>query len=242
MTSDRTEAAKARIAVASNFMKTAKLLVKEFQKQSPHRIILSAGSTGKLYAQIIHGAPFDLFLSADAARPEKLENTPYAVKGTRFTYALGNLILWTSEKNLNHKNHNILKSPDLKKLAIANPRTAPYGAAAIEVLKAMKLDARLKPKLVYGENISQTYQFIATGAVQAGFIAKSQTNAGGGLKNSEKQQYWTVPEEMYAPIRQQAILLTKGQNNPAARAFMNYLKDQNAKAIIKQDGYSLELQ
>lgn len=225
---------KARIAVAANFIKTVKQLKTDFEKHSSHSLLLSSGSSGKLYAQIINGAPFDIFLSADIDRPEKLEKTEFALPKTRFTYALGKLILWTGNQKLKQTDHTILKSKSIKRLAIANPKTAPYGVAALEVINTMKVGKLLEKKLVYGENITQTYQFIATGAAQAGFISSSQ------LSSTKTANIWIVPEDMYAPIRQQAILLKKSQNNPAARAFYTYLKSPAARTIIQQNGYGLE--
>ena len=223
----------ARIAVASNFAPAMKQLEKAFEEQSSHRLKLAFGSTGKHYAQILHGAPFDAFFAADSHRPALLEQAGYVVDGSRFTYAQGHLVLWSPDENLINTSIDSLTSSRIKYIAIANPKLAPYGLAAKETLEHFQLYQELKSKFVYGENISQTFQFITSKNAQAGFIALAQLQQPG---RNIKGSYWIIPQEIYSPISQQAVLLT---NNAAASEFIKFVQSPQAKRIIQEYGYSI---
>lgn len=220
----------ATIAVAANFTDAAKELGGEFEKASGHEIVFSFGSTGQLYTQISQGAPFDAFLSADRERPKKAIEEGYAVPGTSFTYATGRIVLFSTNPAL-VKGVETLKQGAFGKIAIANPETAPYGAAATEAMKALGVYEALAPKIVQGQSITQTYQFVQTGNAQIGFVALSQ------LAGKEGGSRWVVPQELYAPIAQDAVLLQHGANNPAARAFLTFLKGAKAQAVTEKFGY-----
>jgi molybdate transport system substrate-binding protein len=223
----------ARIAVASNFAPAMKQLKQIFESQSPHRIKLAFGSTGKQYAQILHGAPFDAFFAADTRRPALLQESGHIIKGSRFTYALGHLVLWSPDKTMVKPSIDSLDNDQIKFIAIANPKLAPYGLAAKETLEQFKRYQTFKSKFVYGENISQTYQFVASGNAQIGLIALSL------LKQPNKPMtgsYWVIPQEHYPPIAQQAVRLT---NNTAAFEFIKFVQSAPAKRIIHDYGYSL---
>jgi molybdate transport system substrate-binding protein len=222
--------ATANAAVAANFTRPMQILTKRFKKKTGYTVKTSIASTGTLYAQISHGAPFDLFLAADAARPRRLEKNGLTVPNSRFTYAIGQLVLWSP--GLSHVNKTTLQRSHFKHLAIANPRTAPYGAAAKQVLKHLSLWRKLKPRLVLGESINQTYQFVVSGDASLGLIARSQ------LQASTNGATWTVPQKLYPPLTQQAVQLKHGRNNPAARAFLHFLKTK-ARPVIKRFGYGL---
>lgn len=224
-------AATATIAVASNFSAAAKQLRTEFNKHSEHTIKLSFGSTGKLYAQIMHGAPFDALLSADQARPNNLLANGLAVTGSEFTYAVGQLILYSNNETYDLSNGTLLKSPKLKRIAIANPKTAPYGAAALETLQALGVKSVLESKLIQGNSIAQTFQFSFTGNADVGFIALSQ------VVDRPKANFWLVPQTLYSPLQQGAVLLTRGKNNKAAQEFLLFLNSTQAKEMIKNFGY-----
>jgi len=223
-------AAETRVAVAANFTEPAKEIATAFKAATGHNAILSFGSSGQFYAQIANGAPFEVFLSADAERPQKAEAEGLAVAGTRFTYATGRLVLWSKTPGLVDPRGAALKAGRFEKLAIADPKTAPYGLAAVETLRALGLHERLAPKLVTGSSITQAYQFVDTGAAELGFVALSQVvgQAGGSR--------WLVPAGYHTPIDQQAVLL---KDSDAARAFLKFLKGPEAKAIIKRYGYEV---
>jgi molybdate transport system substrate-binding protein len=227
------EPEKVHVAVASNFLNPLKEIAKHFKKDTGKKIILISGSTGKLYAQAIHGAPFDVLLAADAKRPTLLEQEGVGVAGTRFTYAQGALVLWGLglEKVQGPES---LSNMNKEKLAIANPKTAPYGKAAQETLEKIGLWKKMQPFLVRGENISQTLQFVATGNAGIGFIAKSQLL---DPRFKFKGSHWDVPSNFHEPISQQVILLNPGLNNISAKLFLKYLKGATAKEIIKSYGY-----
>lgn len=220
-----------RVAVATNFSRTATLLAEQFEQQTGHTIRLAFGSTGKHFAQISHGAPFDLFLAADDERPTLLETNKIAVPGSRFTYAQGRLLLWSPDAGLIDTDAAVLETGTFRRLAIANPRLAPYGRAAREVLQARGLWERLQPRLVRGENIGQSYQFVHSGNAQLGFVAAAQVFAssppGGG-------SYWEPPPSLYTPIIQQAVLI---RDTPLARAFIDFLHSEAAREIIRRHGY-----
>lgn len=220
-----------RVAVATNFVTTLQALASRFETETGHKITLASGSTGKHYAQIKHGAPFDLFFAADERRPALLEKEGIAVPGTRFTYAQGRLVLWGPDENLVDTNGHVLTTNNFRKLAIANPKLAPYGLAAREVLQARGLWKKLQPRLVRGENIGQTYQFVRTGNAQLGFVAAAQVFA---TDEKASGSYWEPPQSLYTPIIQQAVLI---KDTPTARAFIAFVKTDAARALIQQHGY-----
>jgi molybdate transport system substrate-binding protein len=224
-----------RMAVAANFTGVSQELIPLFEKHSGHRVKASYGSTGKLYAQIINGAPFDLFLAADSARPELLVKEGHATADSRFTYARGKLVLWSSTPGLFTDGMSFLQSRDFNKLAIANPGTAPYGLAAQQALIKLGLWEALKEKLVFGDSIAQTFQFTATGNATLGLIAAAQAKAW-----SQQGSQWEVPHKLHEPISQQAVLLTRASNNPAATAFISFLKSEEVKQRIRDHGYAVE--
>jgi molybdate transport system substrate-binding protein len=218
-----------RVAVASNFVFTFKKIAKEFELKTGHKINISSGSTGKHFAQIINGAPFDLFFAADLKRPELLEKRGRVIGKGRFTYAQGKLILWSTKSNLKNIN-KVLLDDKLRFVAIANPKLAPYGYASKEFLKSQDLWKKLKGRVVYGENIGQTYNFVRSGNARVGFIALSQ------YKKRKEGSFWRVPESFYSAIEQQVVLLS---DNKAALAFLNYFKTTRVKNIITMDGYGV---
>lgn len=225
-------AGEVKIAVASNFVAPLQQLASEFQQQTGHRLQISSGATGKLFAQISNGAPFEVFLSADDEAPAKLVAAGLARKDTLFTYATGHLVLWSSVSNT--PDENTLKTSAFNKLALANPSVAPYGRAALEYLQSQGLHDRLKNKLVYGENIAQAQQFVATGNAQYGLIAASLVMRDGQFTMGNG---WLIPAQYHQPIRQDAVLLNVGQGNAAATAFLQYLKSAPAQRIIRRYGY-----
>lgn len=228
-------AGEVRVAVASNFLSTAKELGARFTARSGHRVLISAGSTGKLYAQIRKGAPFDVFLAADAKRPRLLEEQGAAVRGSRFTYAVGRLALWgPGMKGL--ENGEVLRRGEFKRLAIANPKLAPYGVAAEQTLRHLKRLDALRPKLVFGENIGQAFQFVASGNAELGLVALSQ------LIDSGASDYWRVPQTDYDPIEQQAVALSGARNPKTATAFLDFLRSADARALIERHGYGVPSQ
>lgn len=223
-----------RIAVASNFSAPMRSIAEEFEKDTGHQVQLVFGSSGKLYAQIVNGAPFQVFLSADAKKPELLEHDGLALPGSRFTYARGALALWSAKPGYIDNNSERLQKADFRYLAIANERLAPYGAAARDVMKNIQVWDRLREKLVTGENIAQTYQFVSSGNAELGFIALSQAI---DELNSEKGSIWIVPQELHAPILQDAVLLNGGEDNSVAIALLDYLKTEKAISLIRTYGY-----
>lgn len=225
--------AETQVAVAANFAEPAKAIAEAFHQKTGDTAVLSIGASGVFYAQIAHGAPFDVFLSADAERPVKAEQAHLAVPGTRFTYAIGQLVLYSTKPGLVDAKGAVLRSGRFNKLAIADPAVAPYGVAAGETLNRLGLYAALAPKLVKGSSLTQAYQFVATGAAELGFVALSQVmNQPGGSR-------WLVPARLHAPIDQQAVLLNPGAQSHAARAFMDFLKSAQARSIIKRYGYTV---
>lgn len=224
-----------QVAVAANFSAPMKEIAAQFEKHSGHTVLASFGATGMFYAQIQHGAPFDVLLAADDETPARLEKEGAAVQGTRFTYAIGKLVLWSAQPGLVDDQGAVLRKGGFIHLAIANPRLAPYGAAALEVLQKLQLSSVLAPKLVQGENIAQAHQFVASGAAPLGFVAMSQVTEGGKLKSGSA---WFVPANLYQPIRQDAVLLARAKGKPAAAAFLAYLKGEPAKAVLRSYGYA----
>ena len=229
-------AAEVKVAVAANFTAPMQKIAAAFAKDTGHEAKLTFGATGKFYAQIKNGAPFELLLSADDETPALLERESQAVAGTRFTYAIGRLVLWSRQPGFVDDAGTVLRNGTFKHLALANPKLAPYGAAAVEVLNGLGLAVTLSPKFVQGENIAQTYQFAATGNAELGFVALSQVWADGRLKEGSA---WVVPVRLHTPMRQDAIVLKPGQDQPAATALMNYLRGEKARAIIRSFGYDL---
>ena len=229
-------AGEVQVAVAANFTAPMQRIAAEFEKDSGHKATLMSGATGKFYAQISHGAPFEVFLSADDETPARLEKDGLAVAGSRFTYATGRLVLWSAREGYVDDKGDVLKKGDFRHLSIANPKTAPYGAAAIQTLSKLGLLPALEPRFVQGENIAQTHSFIVSGNAELGFIALSQVFRDSRLASGSA---WIVPANLHEPIRQDAVLLAKGQSNPAAAALLKYLKGEKARSIIKSFGYAL---
>ncbi|WP_168072298.1 molybdate ABC transporter substrate-binding protein [Caulobacter sp. SSI4214] len=220
-----------KVAVAANFTDAAKEIAARFKAKTGHEANLSFGSSGQFYTQIANGAPFEVFLSADAERPLKAEAEGLAVPGSRFTYATGRLVLYSKTPGLVDGKGAVLKTGKFEKLSIADPKTAPYGEAAVETLTKLKLYDALKPKIVQGSSITQAFQYVQTGAAELGFVALSQViNEPGGSR-------WLIPAADHAPIDQQAVLLKTGEKSEAARAFLAFLKGPEAKAIIRRYGY-----
>lgn len=224
-----------RIGVAANFADACRELIRRFEASTGHSVTASYGSTGKLYAQIIHGAPYDLFMAADAHRPALLEDKGLAVSGTRLSYAQGRLALWSPQPEALNEPERYLAEAPFERLAIANPKTAPYGLAAQQALSGLALWDPLKPKLVRGESVAQAFQFVASGNAQAGFVALSQLQVWPDKSGST----WLVPQSLYQPITQQAVLLARGKDNPAAHAWLRFLRNDQATAIIERFGYSV---
>ena len=224
-----------KVAVAANFMGPAQQLAALFASSSGHTVALSPGATGKLYAQIQHGAPYQVLLSADAATPERLEQEGWAVRGSRFTYAVGRLALWSKSPSLVDDKGEVLRKGQFAHLALADPRLAPYGAAAAQVLTRMNLLEALRPKWVQGENIAQAYQFVATENAALGFVALSQVYAQGRLLHGSA---WVVPADWHSPLRQDAVLLKAGQEVAAAQAWLQFLRTEPARAVMRAYGYT----
>jgi len=230
------QADEVQVAVAANFTAPMQQIAAQFEKDSGHKATLAFGATGKFYAQIINGAPFEILLSADDETPARLEKEGLGIVGSRFTYAIGTLVLWSANPTLVDTKGEILKSGDFKHLALANPKTASYGTAAVEAMTKLGLMTSLQPRFVQGENISQTQQFIMSGNAELGFVALSQVYKDGKIAGGSA---WIVPANLYQPIQQDAVLLSKGKNKPAAFALLAYLKGDKARAIIKSYGYEL---
>lgn len=228
-------AGEVRVAVAANFTDAMRDIAPLFEKATGHHVKVSFGSTGKLYAQIEHGAPFELFLAADRKRPEKAETEGLAVAGTRFTYARGRLVLWSATPRRFRNAIDYLKQAPFARLAIANPKTAPYGLAARQVMEHLGVWSGLQGKMVRGDSIAQAFQFTATGNAEVGFVAASQLIDWKGNTGT----MWLIPESYYAPIEQQAVLLKRGEGNPAARAFLKFLKGKEARQVIAGYGYGV---
>lgn len=225
------------VAVAANFSGPMKRISAEFEKTSGHKVALSFGSTGKFYAQVKAGAPFEVLLAADDETPGKMEQEGMAVKDSHFTYAIGKLVLWSAKEAIVDGNGDILKRGSFEHLAVANPKLAPYGAAGVQTLQALSVYDAIAPKLVQGENIAQTYQFVATGNALLGFVALSQVIGEDGKAKSGSA--WIVPEKYYTQIRQDAVLLEKGKNKTAAVELLKFLKTSYAARVIESYGYGL---
>lgn len=229
-------AAEAQVAVAANFAEPIKAIAAVLQKTTGHTLRISTGASGAFYTQIRNGAPFDAFLSADNERPELLEKDGLAQPGTRFTYATGKLVLWSARPGRVDAQGAVLKAADLGKVAHASPKTAPYGGAALQVLDKLGLKGTLTPKLVQGESIGQTFNFVKTGNADVGFVAMSQVLDGGKLKEGSM---WVIPQTHYDPIRQDAVLLKRGADNEAAKELFKLLQSPDIKDLIRSYGYGL---
>lgn len=228
------------VAVATNFLQTAQSLRSEFQRKSTDPIRLVSGSTGKLYAQIIQGAPFHLFLAADQARPRLLEEHGLVASGSRQTYAIGKLALWAPKESplLNERSiRSLLQSIKFRKLAVANPNLAPYGVAAIETLKTLQLYDQVQPRLVFGENIGQTHALVATGNAEVGFVALSSVSR---IETGEKGILVQVRPQLHRPIRQDSAILSSGEHNAVAQRFNEFLHGPQGHGIIRRAGYDVD--
>jgi molybdate transport system substrate-binding protein len=224
-------AAETQVAVAANFSEPAKEIATAFKAATGHTATLSFGSSGQFYAQMAHGAPYEVFLSADADRPANAEQDGLGVTGSRFTYAIGRLVLYSKTPGLVDGAGAVLSGAKFNKLSIADPTAAPYGVAAVQTLNKLGVYGAVKPKIVMGSSITQAFQFVDTGAAELGFVAYSQVlNLTGGSR-------WLVPAADHAPINQQAILLYPGRNSRAAKAFLAFLKGPQAVAVIRKYGY-----
>ncbi len=228
-------AAEVSVAVAANFTAPMQKIAQAFEAETGHKAVLSFGSTGTLYAQIRNGAPFQILLSADDETPIKLEKEGLGVAGSRFSYAVGKLVLWSKQPGLVDDKGEVLRSGRFQRIALANPKLAPYGAAAIETMNKLGVLQALLSRFVQGENIAQTYQFVATENAQLGFVALSQVYLDGKVTQGSA---WIVPSNLHAPIQQDAILLTKGGDSPAAMALLQFLRGERAKALIRAYGYA----
>lgn len=224
------------VAVAANFTGPMQVIAPLFERASGHRVTLSYGATGKFHAQIVNGAPFEVLLAADDETPARLVREKQAVEGTAFTYAVGRLVLWSARPDLVDAKGEILRRGGFKHLALANPKTAPYGRAAMQVMTRMGVADTLKPSFVQGENIAQTQQFVSTGAADLGFVAYSQV-----IRNDRvgSGSGWVVPASLHDPILQDAVLLARARDKPAARAFLAFLKGEAARSVIRSFGYEL---
>lgn len=229
------QAGEVAVAVAANFTAPMQKIAQEFEKDTGHKAVLSFGATGKFYAQIVNGAPFQILLAADDTTPEKIAKEGRGLSESRFTYAIGQLALWSPKAGYVDDKGEVLKSDSFKHIAIANPKLAPYGTAAMEVLGKLGLTATVQPRVVMGENIAQTYQFAASGNAQLGFVALSQILENGKLREGSA---WIVPASMHEAIRQDAIVLNAGKDNEAAAEMMKYLRGDKARAVIRSYGYS----
>lgn len=228
--------AEVTVAVAANFAAPMQKIAPMFEKDTGHKAVMSFGSTGAFYAQIKNGGPFHVLLSADDETPLKLEKEGLAVSGTRFTYATGKLVLWSKQAGYVDEKGDVLRSGRFKRIAIANPKLAPYGAAALESIHKLGLVQELQAKFVQGENIAQTFQFVNTENAQLGFVALAQVYSEGKITYGSG---WIVPNHLHKPIHQDAVLLVRGQNNTAASALLAYLRSDKVKAIVKSHGYEL---
>ena len=224
------------VAAAANFAPTLKQLSAAFESTQPHQVLASIGSTGKLYAQIAHGAPYDVFLAADSERPRRLVDTGLADAYSRFTYARGVLVLWSRDPQRVDSEGRVLREGGYARLAIANPRIAPYGNAAREALDHLGLWGDLQARIVRGENVAQAFQFVDSGSAEIGFVAKAQVTQ---LSAARRGSHWVVPPKLYAPIDQQAVLLSRARGHAAAKAFLEFLRGPIARALIEQSGYAL---
>lgn len=236
MTFNSAWADEVQVAVAANFTAPIQAIAKDFEKDTGHKLVAAYGATGQFYAQIKNGAPFEVFLAADDSTPAKLESEGDSVKGSRFTYAVGTLALWSAKPGYVDAQGEVLKKNEFKHLSIANPKAAPYGLAATQVLDKLKLTEATKAKLVEGQNITQAFQFVSTGNAELGFVALSQIYKDGKVTEGSA---WIVPSSLHEPIKQDALILNKGKDSAAAKALVEYLKGPKAAAVIKSYGYEI---
>lgn len=222
------------VAVAANFAAPLRQIAAAFQQATGHTVLSSVGSTGKLAAQIRNGAPFQVFLSADDETPAQLESEGLGLSGSRFTYAVGRLVLWSTNPQLIDGRPEVLKNGSFKHLALANPKLAPYGMAAMQTLGKLGLATSLQARFVLGENLAQTHQFVASGNAELGFVALSQVMVDGHMGAGS---FWLVPASMHDAIRQDALLLKPGQGKAAAQALMQFLQGDRARAMMRASGY-----
>lgn len=234
----RSQAAEVKVAVAANFAQPMKEIAAEFEKDTGHKLILTQGATGKFYAQISNGAPFEVLLSADDETPGRLASEGKAVAGSQFTYAIGRLALWSPDARLVEQGGEVLKTDKFKFIAIANAKVAPYGRAAVQTMQKLGVLTNIEPRVVQGESISQTFQFVTSGNAQLGFVALSQIWENGKLRSGSA---WVVPEEMHEQLKQDVILLNAGKNSQAAVALLNFLKSDKARKFIERYGYKTNL-
>ncbi|MDZ3826357.1 molybdate ABC transporter substrate-binding protein [Pseudomonas monsensis] len=230
------QADEVQVAVAANFTAPIQAIAADFEKDTGHKLVAAYGATGQFYTQIKNGAPFEVFLSADDTTAEKLEKEGDSVRGSRFTYAIGTLALWSAKEGYVDAKGDVLKKNEYQHLSIANPKAAPYGLAATQVLEKLKLTEATKAKIVEGQNISQAYQFVSTGNAELGFVALSQIYKDGKVSSGSA---WIVPASLHDPIKQDAVILNKGKDSAAAKALVEYLKGPKAAAVIKSYGYQL---
>ncbi len=223
------------VAVAANFTAPMQKIAADFEKSTGHKVVASYSSTGKFYAQIKNGAPFEVLLAADDETPARLIKENAAVAGSQFTYAIGKLVLWSAKSAVVDAKGEVLKKGGFDHISLANPKLAPYGAAGVETMKALGVYDALQPKIVSAENITQAYQFVSSGNALLGFVALSQVLKDGKIEGSA----WMVPTKLYSPIRQDVVILEKGRGKPAAEALAKYLKGDKAKAVIQSFGYEL---
>ncbi|TAK84018.1 MAG: molybdate ABC transporter substrate-binding protein [Aquabacterium sp.] len=229
-------AGEVQVAVAANFAAPMEKIAAGFAADTGHQAVVATGSTGKFYTQIKNGAPFEVLLAADDETPKKLEADGLAVAGSSRTYAIGKLALYSTRPGYVDAQGEVLKKGSFQHLALANPKLAPYGAAAMQTLKALGLEQALAPRIVQGENIAQAWQFVATGSAELGFVALSQIS---NPAQPATGSWWVVPASLYTPIRQDAVLLKKGEGQAAAAALLEYLKSVKARALIRSFGYEL---
>jgi molybdate transport system substrate-binding protein len=228
------------VAVAANFVAPLEAIGEAFEAARGHRLLVSSGSTGKLYAQVVQGAPFEVFLAADAEHPARLEAAGLAVAGSRVTYARGRLALWAPGLDPGEAPASLeeaLRAADLRHLALANPKTAPYGAATRQVLEHLGLWASLSPRLVRGESVGQAFQYVHTGNAEMGFVALSQLR---DLGEEPRGSWWPVPESLHEPLEQQAVLLRPGESHPGARALLAFLRSPTARSVLARFGYGVD--
>jgi molybdate transport system substrate-binding protein len=230
------KAAEVQVAVAANFTAPMQKIAAEFEKDTGHKAVLAFGSTGRFYSQIKNGAPFQFLLAADDETPARLEKEGHGLPGTRFTYATGRLVLWSAQAGVVDAKGEVLRKGGSGRIALADPKLAPYGAAAVETMTRLGLIAGLQPRFVQGENITQTFQFVSTGNALLGFVALSQVMVDGRI---EKGSAWIVPANLHEPIRQDALVLPSGKDNAAVAALADYLRGSKARAIIRSYGYEI---
>jgi molybdate transport system substrate-binding protein len=229
-------AAEVTVAVAANFTGPMQKIAAAFERDTGHKAVLAFGSTGRFYAQVRNGAPFQVLLAADDQATSRLEKDGLAVPGSRFTYATGRLVLWSATPGLVDPRGDVLRAPGPDKVAVADPKLAPYGAAAMQVIEKLGVADQLRPRLVQGESIGQAFQFVSTGNAAMGFVALSQVVVDGRITSGSA---WIVPAQLHAPIRQEAVLLKGGDGKPAAAALVAYLKGPTARGIVRAHGYEL---